>query len=196
MSAWDLAAVFAALAVVGWAVWVSAARLDRLHRRVASARASLGRQLVARAVAALDLAHSGVLDPASSLVVGEAAHAALASMADDGGPRPDSGPVQSELSATVLLALGGPTDVAALGPAGRELVGEVASAWYRVSLARRFYNEAVERTRRRRATWRVRLLRLAGRTPMPATFEMDDSWPDALLPPGGWVAPGGGDGPR
>jgi hypothetical protein len=76
------------------------------------------------------------------------------------------------------LALGEARDVALLSPDGLELVGEVAAAWYRLTLARRFYNEAVGQTRRLRGTWPVRLLRLAGRTPMPTTYEMDDSLPD------------------
>jgi hypothetical protein len=172
--------VLVVLVVGGWIVGVSANLLDRLHLRVAKARASLGRQLLARSVAALDLAHAGVLDPASSILVAQAARAALSSMEDDGGPSPGSGGVQSELSATLRLALGGPADVQALGPEGQEMVAELARAWYRVQLARRFHNEAVGLTRRRRRTVPVRLLRLAGRTPMPASFEMDDSWPADL----------------
>ncbi|MDR1293835.1 MAG: LemA family protein [Bifidobacteriaceae bacterium] len=173
------------VAVIWWVIWVSAQRLDRLHRRVASARTSLAHQLVARAVAALDLAHSGVLDPASSIVVAEAARAALASMMDDGVPLPSSGAIQSELSGTIRLALGEPADIDLLDPVGRELVGEVAATWYRVTLARRFYNEAVGKTRRRRRSWPVRALRLAGRTPMPLTFEMDDALPETLPHPQG-----------
>jgi hypothetical protein len=82
------------------------------------------------------------------------------------------------LSATIRVAVGSSADVAALDPAGRDLVGDLAEAWYRVTLARRFYNEAVDQTRRRRQTGPVRLLRLAGRTPMPTTFEMDDALPE------------------
>ncbi|MDR1151056.1 MAG: hypothetical protein LBK72_01035 [Bifidobacteriaceae bacterium] len=173
------------VAVAWWVIWVSASRLDRLHRRVASARASLARQLVARAVAALDLAHAEVLDPVSSIVVAEAARAALGSMTDDADPLPSSGAVQSELSGTIRLALGEPGDLEPLDPVGEELVRDVAAAWYRVTLARRFYNEAVGKTRRRRRNWPVRLLRLAGRTPMPLMFEMDDALPEALAHPRG-----------
>jgi hypothetical protein len=181
MSPAELAlAIFVLLAALVWLALISAQRLDRLHKRVAGARTSLGTQLVARAVAALDLAHSGALDPASSIVVAETAHAALASIADDGGPRPASGPIQSELSATVRLAVGGPEDFGALDEAGRELVADLGAAWYRVTLARRFHNEAVDQTRRRRRNWPVRLLHLAGRTPLPTSYEMDDTWPTHL----------------
>jgi hypothetical protein len=181
MSATEIALVaLGAFAVAVWLIWIPAQRLDRLHRRVVQARASLGHQLTERAVAALDLAHAAVLDPASSIVLAQSARAAVAAMADDGGPAPESGPIQSELTATCRVALGGPSDVAALPGDARELVDDVIKAWYRVTLARRFYNEAVDQTRRRRQTVPVRLLRLAGRTPMPATFEMDDSLPEEL----------------
>src|SRR5690606_11069645 len=61
-----------------WAVWVVAGGLDRLHRKVATSRAALENQLVRRASAAAELAASGLLDPVSSVLVGEAAWAALA----------------------------------------------------------------------------------------------------------------------
>ncbi|MDR0433030.1 MAG: hypothetical protein LBH48_06965 [Bifidobacteriaceae bacterium] len=172
--------VIAAVLVVGWAVWLSAQRLDRAHRRVNTAQASLVHQLVARSVAALDLAHAGVLDPVSSILVAESARAALTSLTDDGARLTSSGPAQSELSNTVRQALGHRQDVAQMDELGRELVGELASAWYRVTLARRFYNQAVGLVRRRRSGKAVRALRLAGRTPMPITFEMDDTWPEDL----------------
>jgi hypothetical protein len=180
-----------ALAIIGlgfivfWLVWFWAQRLDRLHKRVATARVSLGRQLTARAVAALDLAHAAVLDPVSSIVLIQAAHLALESIAEDGGPAPDSGPLQSELSATARFALGGPGDVAGLDDAGRELVDHLAAAWYRVTVSLQFYNEAVGQTRRLRSARPVRWLRLAGYTPMPQYFTMDDAWPEDLPQPGG-----------
>ena len=60
-----------------WWVWVAASRLDRLHRKVATSRAALDNQLVRRASAAAELASSGLLDPVSSVLVGEAAWSAL-----------------------------------------------------------------------------------------------------------------------
>ena len=52
-------------------------RLDRLHRKVATSRAALENQLVRRASVAAELAASGLLDPVSSVLVGEAAWTAL-----------------------------------------------------------------------------------------------------------------------
>jgi hypothetical protein len=176
-------AVVGALALGFWMVWVPAQRLDRMHKRVATARASLGHQLTARAVAALDLAHAAVLDPASSIILATSARAAVDAMAEDGGPEPDSGPIQSELSATIRFAVGGAEDVAAMDEAGRDLVQEVATAWHRVVFARSFYNEAVAVTRRRRQSRAVRWAHLAGYVPMPEFYEMDDAIPEDLAAP-------------
>lgn len=182
--------------VLLWLVWVSASRLDRLHRKVASSRAVLDNQLVRRASLAAELAASGLLDPASSVLVGEAAWRALVAGADDPSlleghaldvpgtveEQVDRDLAESELSATVRTALEDADGVAELraGPYGAELLGALGAAWYRVQLARRFHNEAVEQTRRVRRKVLVRLLRLHGRAPLPATVEIDDDLPEAL----------------
>ncbi|MBM7497517.1 hypothetical protein [Oerskovia paurometabola] len=69
--------VVAVVLVAGWALWVAASRLDRLHRKVMASRLALDAQLERRASAALDLAGAGELDPASSVLVAEAAYAVL-----------------------------------------------------------------------------------------------------------------------
>lgn len=69
--------VAGALLVLLWLVWVVASRLDRLHRKVATSRGALENQLVRRASTAAELASSGLFDPVSSVLVGEAAWAAL-----------------------------------------------------------------------------------------------------------------------
>ncbi|GEN78814.1 hypothetical protein [Actinotalea fermentans] len=197
--------VAAGLLLLLWLVWVSANRLDRLHRKVATSRSALENQLVRRASAAAELASSGLLDPVSSVLVGEAAWAALSAggygraelvaalpdldrmLGPDGpGARADD-PVErdlgeSELSRTVREALADDDEVAALvaQPGGAELVEALAAAWYRVQLARRFHNEAVAQAQRVRHKVVVRALRLAGHAPLPQTVEIDDDWPEAL----------------
>ena len=66
---------------------------------------------------------------------------------------------------------------------GDELLGTLSAAWYRAQLARRFHNEAVAQAERVRRKWWVRLFHLAGHAPMPATVELDDAAPDALVRP-------------
>lgn len=202
--------VAGAFLVLLWFVWVVASRLDRLHRKVATSRAALENQLVRRASTAAELAASGLLDPVSSILVGEAAWAALsagghgraelvAALPDlgrmlrhpsdevgtdaDQTARPDDRDLaESELSRTVREALADPVEAEAVRaePGGGELLGALAAAWYRVQLARRFHNEAVAQTQRVRRKALVRVLRLHGHAVMPTTVEIDDAWPESL----------------
>ncbi|HEY0117863.1 MAG TPA: hypothetical protein VGC04_03680 [Cellulomonas sp.] len=199
-------AVGVVLALVLWFVWVDASRLDRLHRRVDASRSVLDQQLVRRATVAAELATSGVLDPASSIVVGEAAWAALSAggdpgpagaagelrqvLAADAPPEParpagsglDRGQLESDLTAALHEVLDDPHEVALMvtDEAGSALLDELSAAWYRLQLARRFHNDAVALTRSARRAPLVRLLRLAGSAPEPVTFEVDDEWPEGL----------------
>ncbi len=187
------------VAVVAWYLSFSASRLDRLHHRVEGARSALDAQLVRRAEAALELATSGGLDPAAGLLVAGAAADALAAGEPDGdgagaAPGHDEHPstrarlasdgreqAESDLSRALQVALD--EDVAATLAAhevGRRQLDRLAAACHRVQLARRFHNDAVTaavRVRRKRV---VRWFRLAGRAPLPQTFEMDDDPPAAL----------------
>src|SRR5690606_6306980 len=110
------------LLLLVWAVWVAASRLDRLHRKVASSGAVLDHQLVRRASVATELAASGLLDPVSSVLVGEAAWAAASAghPTPDGGANPgglvDRSPgervgAESDLSRTLRVALDDPDEV-------------------------------------------------------------------------------------
>lgn len=195
-AAW-LIPVLVAVLVALWVVFGAASRLDRLHRRVLESRATLDAQLVRRATAALDLALAGVLDPVSSVLVSEAAREALDHVplalgpvdevagARGPGHRPapaepeeiDQEMAESELTRVLRAALGDAADRAALAEAedAAELLDRLDREWYRAQLARRFYNDAVVQVRRIRAKGYVRLLRLAGRAPLPQTFEMDDA---------------------
>ncbi|VTR75549.1 MULTISPECIES: hypothetical protein [Cellulomonas] len=194
--------VVAVLLLVLWWSWVAASRIDRLHRKVVASRAVVDTQLLRRASAASTLAASGVLDPVSSVLIGEASWASIAAgspqtqgiatlPAELGGPEragapADRGLIESELSSTLREALDDPAEVEALReePGAGELLDALGDAWYRVQLARRFHNEAVAQAQRMRRGWAVRTLRLAGRAPMPETLELDDAWPPALGRPG------------
>jgi hypothetical protein len=167
------------LAVAALALWYlswTAARLDRLHARVEGARYALDAQLLRRSTLALELATSGLLDPASAVLVAGAAHEASAAELDEREL------AESNLSRALRAALGEPEAVIALAgdPRGAELLRELDAAAKRVQLARRFYNDAVRATlavRRKRA---IRYFRLAGRAPAPQFFETDDAPPAGL----------------
>nr|WP_297422354.1 hypothetical protein [uncultured Actinotalea sp.] len=196
--------VVAALLLLVWLVWLAANRLDRLHRKVATSRQALDHQLVRRASAAAELAAAGVLDPASSVLVADAAWSALTvggrgdgDLAGD-ARHPAGDPcvrlpgaqerevAESDLSLTLRTALADGEEVRALegDVLAGELLTSLAASWYRVQMARRFHNEAVAQTHRVRRKLLVRILRLHGRAAMPRTVEIDDGWPDGLSRPG------------
>ncbi len=68
--------ILVVLVAIGLYLSWTAGRLDRLHARIDAARAALDAQLLRRASITQELATSGVLDPAASIVLYEAAHAA------------------------------------------------------------------------------------------------------------------------
>src|SRR3954470_2112159 len=76
--------VLAVLLVLGWYLAYSAGRLDRLHHRVETLRAALDAQLARRAAAAVEAAP--LLDPATGLLLADAATEALAA----GEARPET----------------------------------------------------------------------------------------------------------
>jgi hypothetical protein len=179
--------VIGVLGVVGVVLVHLAQRVDRLHRRVVRSRAVLEAQLVRRAESAAELAASGHLDPASSLIVGEQAWEAAVHAPRLVGREPDDrdelaetgserGQVESELTMALRAALGTDADRAALraDPAVASSLDALEHACYRAQLARRFHNDAVVATQQLRTNPVVRTFRLAGRAAMPVTFEMDD----------------------
>ena len=70
----DIVIVIAAALLIGVYVSWRAGRIDRLHARVDTARAALDAALVRRSSVALELAASGLLDPATSLLLAGAVH--------------------------------------------------------------------------------------------------------------------------
>ena len=152
-----VAVVAAVVAIATYVTW-TAGRLDRLHARVDAAEAALDAQLVRRAVAAEALPHTLTRGRTEEL----RAAARAARSADWAGREA----AENDLS-RVLRQLGLDRD--------SPEVAELSLAAARVGLARQFYNDAVRDTRAVRRKPIVRLLRLAGRRPMPAYFEIDDT---------------------
>ncbi|AEW97667.1 MULTISPECIES: hypothetical protein [Streptomycetaceae] len=165
----------------------TASRLDRLHARIDAARAALDAQLLRRASVAQELATSGVLDPAASMVLYQTAHAAR--QAED-----DHREVaESELSQALRAVFAEPAAVEAVrqAPGGPEAVGELTAAVRGTPMARRFHNDAVRAARAVRRHRVVRWFRLAGHAPFPMAFEMDDEPPPLFTAEGGGhVRPG------
>lgn len=172
-----LIALFAlgVLLLAGWYLFWTASRLDRLHARVEGSRSALDAQLQRRSGAAQQLAVSGLLDPASGLLLAQAAHDAREAAPEEQELR------ESELTQALRATFADEDDPGAWrDPTRAALMAELASACQRVALARRFHNDAVAAARVVRAKRLVRALRLAGRARQPSTFEIDDEVPDAL----------------
>jgi hypothetical protein len=176
--------VLAVLLVVLWSFWVSwrASRLDRLHNRVEAARTALDLALVRRWSAAADLASSGQLDPATSMLLADAVQRARqADLAE-------RDLVESDLTRALRATLGNPDFRAELeagdpqdpdGPEdSAELLNAVERAAQQVSIARMFYNDLAGRTLDARRRPLARVLHLAGRARQPEFFDMDDALVD------------------
>ena len=173
--AWLVLAVVVLLALGAWLSW-TAQRLDRMHHRLEMARASLDTQLLRRSGAVLELATSGALDPARSLVLLDAAHSAR-SVADG-----DMEAAESDLSQALRAVLADAEEVSGLraSPELGPLLDELAGSCRKVELARRFHNDAVSTARVLRSRRRVRWLGLAGTAAEPATVDLDDIPPRGL----------------
>ena len=200
---WSIVVLLVGLAVAaGWALYARAVRVDRLHRQVLGARATLEAQLVHRAEAAAELATVPARAPASGLLLSRAAREAL----DAEGPLVDDGldtstpleGIPSSHPASSGAALPAPTarsraliesDLSRVlrtvvsEPARRELSADPLSlpalnrldrACSRLVLARRFHNTHVSEAQALRGRLLVRMCHLAGHAPMPQTFDADD----------------------
>lgn len=160
-------------AIVIGGVYVSwrAGRLDRLHNRVETARTALDLALVRRSSVAYELASSGLLDPATSLLLADAVRRAK----DAGQDERDL--AESDLTRALRAAFSQPGFRAELAAkdSAKELLDEVEAAAHQVFIARKFYNDVAARTIDARRRPLARVFRLSGNAPQPEFFEMDDA---------------------
>ena len=200
---WSIVVLVVGLAVTaGWALYARAVRVDRLHRQVLGARATLEAQLVHRAEAAAELATVPALDPASGLLLSRAAREALDAegpLVDDGldtstplEGTPSSHPassgaalpapttrsralIESDLSRVLRTVVSEPArHELSVDPLSVPALSRLDRACSRLVLARRFHNTHVSEAQALRARLLVRMCHLAGHAPMPQTFDADD----------------------
>jgi hypothetical protein len=165
---------------------------------VSAARTALDVQLLRRRMATIEAAR--YLDPASALILTDAASQALAAAETDDEPdhergAPASGsrdplemppslePTESDLSRALQTVFGPDGALAAADgepPFAAESRSQLTRACIRVQLARRFHNDAVAEVQRVRGKRVVRWAHLAGRAPMPQMIEFDDGVPTGL----------------
>lgn len=167
--------VLIVLAVVLWGFYISwrASRLDRLHNRCEGARTALDLAMVRRSAVAYELASAGLLDPATGLLLTDAAR-----RAKEAGPA-ERDLAESDLTRALRATLETPEFKSSLSESGddgaAELVAEVEDAAHQVYLARKFYNDVAARTIEARNRPLARTFRLSGTAEQPEFFEMDDA---------------------
>jgi hypothetical protein len=186
-----VALVVALLIAVAWYLSYSAARLDRLHAKVEGSLSTLDAQLVRRAEATLELANSGSLDPATSLLLADAATESLERQTEHIGDDLLEGQhfagregVESDLTEALNLALATEVvdELRADEEIGAAALRRIESAALRVQMARRFHNDAVREVRRVRTKAVVRAFRLAGHADLPEPVEFHDELPASMRP--------------
>jgi len=148
-----------------WYLSYSATRLDRLHHRVETSWANLDGLLQRRAAVALEIAKSEIADPASSLLLTAAAH-----QARDAQMKTRS-QAESGLSGALGLLLNDGHLVD--GVIEKDLLRELSELTDKIRIAIAMHVDAVTRTQMVRAKPIFRIFRLAGRAPLPVTYEFE-----------------------
>jgi hypothetical protein len=161
--AWLLVAGALLLVLIAWVAW-TLTRLGRLEDRVDRAWLALDTQLQRRAGLAEEIARD---HPAA---VGEDRAGYLAAFAAD-ARRPVDGDREQAENALGRELRELPDDLRGVPAALRT---DLDGTRVRVSLARRFYNDAVRDTHALRGSRLARVLHLHGRHPLPRYFDIDD----------------------
>ncbi|MFM1974245.1 MAG: hypothetical protein RL524_232 [Actinomycetota bacterium] len=153
------------IAIFAWYLSFLATRLDRLHHRVETSWANLDGLLQRRAAIALEIARSDIADPASSLLLTFAAH-----QARDASVK-DRSQAETGLSGTLGILLENSETMQ--GALEQELLRELSDLNEKIKVAIALHVESVNRTQLIRSKWIIRTFRLAGRAPLPVTYEFE-----------------------
>jgi hypothetical protein len=163
MTRWLLAILV--IVISAWYLTFTATRLDRLHHRVETSWANLDVLLQKRAAVALEIAHSDIADPASSMLLTAAAY-----QARDADIQSRS-QAESGLSGALGLLL---EDSAHLATAADSaLLTELSALTDKIRIGIAIHTDAVARTQMVRGKIVVKTFRLAGTAPLPITYEFE-----------------------
>ncbi len=163
MSGWLL--VILAVMVSAWYLSFTATRLDRLHHRVETSWANLDVLLQKRAAVALEIAHSDIADPASSMLLTAAAYQARDANIQNRSQ------AESGLSGALGLLLEDSEHLAT--KADSALLTELSVLTDKIRVAIAIHTDAVARTQMVRGKFVVKAFRLAGTAPLPITYEFE-----------------------
>jgi hypothetical protein len=148
-----------------WYLSFTATRLDRLHHRVETSWANLDVLLQKRAAVALEIAHSDIADPASSMLLTGAAYQARDADIQNRSQ------AESGLSGALGLLLEDSQHLATA--ADNVLLTELSALTDKIRVAIAIHTDAVGRTQLVRSKVIVRIFRLAGTAPLPVTYEFE-----------------------
>ena len=163
MTRWLVSALIFLLIL--WYLSFTATRLDRLHHRVETSWANLDVLLQKRAAVALEIAHSDIADPASSMLLTAAAYQARDANIQNRSQ------AESGLSGALGLLLEDSQHLATA--ADSALLTELSGLTDKIRVAIALHTDAVARTQMVRSKVIVRLFRLAGTAPLPITYEFE-----------------------
>ena len=158
-----LVAVFALLTF--WYLSFSAGRLDRLHHRVETSWATLDSLLQRRAAIALEIARSAITDPATALLLTASAYQARSADIEDRSS------AESVLSGALGMMLAERESIRA--QSDQALLHELEQLTDKIKVAISIHVESVTRTQLIREKLVFRIFRLAGKAPLPVTYEFE-----------------------
>jgi len=163
MTNWIVVAFILLLSL--WYLSFTATRLDRLHHRVETSWANLDVLLQKRAAVALEIAHSDIADPASSMLLTGAAYQARDAEIQNRSQ------AESGLSGALGLLLEDSQHLATAED--NVLLTELSALTDKIRVAIAIHTDAVGRTQMVRSKVIVRIFRLAGTAPLPVTYEFE-----------------------
>jgi hypothetical protein len=163
MTRWLSLTLFVLISI--WYLTFTATRLDRLHHRVETSWANLDVLLQKRAAVALEIAHSDIADPASTVLLTAAAYQARDANIQNRSQ------AESGLSGALGLLLEDAEHLATA--ADSALLTELSGLTDKIRVAIAIHTDAVSRTQMVRSKFIVRIFRLAGTAPLPITYEFE-----------------------
>ena len=164
MTNWVLLLFF--ILISAWYLTFTATRLDRLHHRVETSWANLDVLLQKRAAVALEIAHSDIADPASSMLLTAAAYQAREANIVE---RSDA---EIALSQSLDLILS--DEIAAPSGIDTGLLDSLKSLTEKISVGITIHTEAVTSAQKLRNRSLFKIFRLAGHAPLPMRYAFED----------------------
>ena len=168
---------FVALAI--WFLSHQAGRLDRLHHRIEVTELALHGQLVRRGGIVAELAAVPGIDPALSVLWGQAAHEVLI-LRDLYSTERTA--VEDALTNVLVMTMDEPEEVNEIrrNEHASSLLDELLQVSERIKMSQQFHADAVRDCLEIREQFLVRFFRLAGRAKPPVPVDLDVQIPPAL----------------